>query len=389
MTSDGEARRRAALLVDARQYDRARAEIVRALAEDPDDAAAFHVLALLEQRTGHHYDALVALDRAATLGLPPTAHLLTRLNVLYHARRFPEAVATAEELLRHDPQQVTAHVLLAQMLGGEGRADYHRARAHGEYAVALAPESDHAHYALGQVLASTHGRWGARAALPRLQEAVRLKPDDPANLNALGVVDLTLGRPRRALRAFADALAVDPTLEPAAFNVPLAMLGLVRRAGLLLTLLLLAAAVVGTSLAPRLPTSAAGASAGAGPLGHGVAVLGVLAVVGLVVARLRRAVPDAIRPAAARAWRRDPVVAPLVVSSGVAAALAVVMVALPVPNGVHVPPLLLLGLVVRVAGVLVSRARTARYGRDRQAERAALWRPPDRRPPRPGVTPSR
>ncbi|GLZ53885.1 tetratricopeptide repeat protein [Actinomycetospora sp. NBRC 106378] len=383
--SPGEARRRAGLLVDARQYDRARPEIARALAEDPDDAAAFHVLALLEQRVGHHDDALAALDRAAALGLPPRAHLTSRLDTLYHARRFPEAVATAEELLLHDPHQVTAHVLLAQMLGSEGRADYHRARAHGEYAVQLAPENDHAHYALGQVLASTHGRRGARAALPRLQEAVRLRPDDPANLNALGVVDLTLGRSRRALRAFADALALDPTLEPAAFNVPLAMLGLVRRAGLVMTLLFLAAAVVGVSLAPRLPTSRAGASAGAGAIGHGVAVVAVLAVVGLVVVALRRSVPPTIRPAAARAWRRDPVLAPLVIAGAVLAGLSLVMVALPVPDGVHVPPLLLLGLVVRVVAVLLSRTRTARYGRERRAERAELWRPSER-PPRPDVT---
>jgi Tfp pilus assembly protein PilF len=383
----GEARRRAGLLVDARQYDLARPEIARALAEDPEDAAAFHVLALLEQRVGHHDEALAALDRAAALGLPPTSHLATRLNTLYHARRFPEAVATGEDLLRHDPQHVLAHILLAQMLGSEGRADYHRARAHGEYAVTLAPENDHAHYALGQVLASTHGRRGAREALPRLQEAVRLKPDDPANLNALGVVDLTLGRSRRALRSFADALALDPTLEPAAFNVPLAMLGLVRRAGLVLTLLFLASAVTGVALAPRLPTSGAGASAGAGALAHGAAVVAVLAVVGLVLARLHRAVPRSIRPAAARAWRRDPVVAPLAVSSAVLSVLAVAMVALPVPNGVHVPPLLLLGLAVRVVAVLVSRARTARYGRDRRTERAELWRP-RARPPRPDVTPS-
>ncbi|MEJ2869205.1 tetratricopeptide repeat protein [Actinomycetospora sp. OC33-EN08] len=372
--SEGESRRRAGLLVDARQYDLARPEIARALAEDPEDGAAFHVLALLEQRVGQFDAALEALDRAAALGVPAVSTLHTRMNTLYHARRFTEAVPVAEELLRHAPQHVQAHVLLAQMLGGEGRADYHRARTHGEYAVSLAPENDHAHYALGQVLASTHGRWGARAALPHLREAVRLKPDDPANLNALGVVDLTLGRSGRALRSFADALAADPTLEPAAFNVPLAMLGLVRRAGLCVTLLLLAAAVTGVALAP-MRSVAVGDGPGAGPLGHVVAVVAVVAVLGLVVAGVRRAVPPSVRPAAARAWRRDPVLAPLVLSSMVAAVVAVVMVALPVPNGVHVPPLLLLAVAVRIVAGLLSRSRTARYGRDRRDERAELWRP--------------
>ena len=369
-----EARRRAALLVDARQYDRARPELARAMAEDPDDGAAFLVLAILEQRVGNHEDSLAALDRAAALGVAPTSHLATRMNTLYHARRFPETVACADELLRHDPQQLQAHILLAQILGGEGRADYARARAHAEHAVALTPESDHAHYALGQVLASAYGRWGARAALPHLQHAVRLKPDDPANLNALGVVDLTLGRSRRALRSFADALAIDPSLDVVAFNVPLAMLGLLRRGGLVITLLFVAAAVSGVALAPRRlsPTP------GAGWVAHAFAVAVALAVVGLVVAWLVRAVPRQMRPAARRAWRRDPVLAPLVGSSTLLALCAVLMLAVPLPNGVQVPPLVLLGLVVRVTANLVVRGRTARYRRERHRERAQLWRPPGR-----------
>ena len=283
-------------------------------------------------------------------------------------------MACAEELLRHDPAQLQAHVLLAQILGGEGRADYARARAHAEDAVSLAPESDHAHYALGQVLASAYGRWGVRAALPRLQHAVRLKPDDPANLNALGVVDLTLGRSRRALRSFADALAIDPALDVVTFNVPLAMLGLLRRGGVMIILLFVAAAVTGVALAPRRvpPTPGAGWSA------HVVAVVAALVVVGLVVAWLVRAVPRQMRPAARRAWWRDPVLAPLAASSALLALLAVLMLAVPLPNGVQVPPLVLVGLVVRVTANLVVRARTARYRRERHRERARSWRPTDR-----------
>ncbi|MFC5062495.1 tetratricopeptide repeat protein [Actinomycetospora atypica] len=371
MSPEGSARHRAGALVDAKQYRLARVEIGRALAEDPDDGAAFHVLALLEGREHRFDEALAALDRAAALGVAPTSTLPTRMNTLYRARRFPEAVATAEELLRHDPQQLQAHIMLAQMLGGEGRADYHRARWHAEQAVALAPESDHAHYALGQVLSSTHGRRGARAALPHLQQAVQLRPDDPANLNALGVVDLALGRSRPALRSFADALALDPSLEPAAFNVPLAMWGLLRRAGLVVTLLFLASGIVGVAISPqRRPPSP-----GAGWPVHVLAVLVALAVVGLVVTWLVRAVPPSVRPAATRAWRRDPVLLPLVASSALQVLGAVVMLAVPLPDGVQVPPSILLGLVVRYTATVVSRRRAMRYGRDRQAERAEVWRP--------------
>lgn len=371
MSPEGSARHRAGALVDARQYRLARVEIGRALAEDPDDGAAFHVLALLEQREGRYDEALAALDRATALGVAPTSTLHTRMNTLYHARRFAEAVSAAEELLRHDPQQLQAHIMLAQMLGGEGRADYHRALAHAEHAVALAPEHDHAHYALGQVLSSTHGRRGARAALPHLQQAVQLRPDDAANLNALGVVDLTLGRSRRALRSFADALAVDPSLEPAAFNLPLAMLVLARRTGHVVSLLFVASAVVGVALAPRRRPP----EPGAGWPAHVVAVVLALVVVGLVVTWLVRAVPPAVRPAASRAWRRDPVLVPLAASSALQVVCAVGMLAVPLPNGVQVPPLFLLGALVRIVANVVSRRRTLRYGRERTAERAELWRP--------------
>ncbi len=114
---------------------------------------------------------------------------------------------------------------------------------------------------------------------------------------------------------------------------------------------------------------------GAGWPVHVLAVVLALAAVGLVVMWLVRAVPPSVRPAAARAWRRDPVLLPLVVSSGFQAGCAVVMLAVPLPNGVQVPPLFLAGLVVRAAGSVVSHRRTARYGRDRRTERAELWRP--------------
>jgi hypothetical protein len=54
------------------------------------------------------------------------------------------------------------------------------------------------------------------------------------------------------------------------------------------------------------------------------------------------------------------------------------MLAVPLPSGVQVPPLVLVGLVVRVGAVLVTRSRTARYRRERRQERAQLWRTPVR-----------
>lgn len=84
---------------------------------------------------------------------------------------------------------------------------------------------------------------------------------------------------------------------------------------------------------------------------------------------------QAVRPAAARAWRRDPVLVPLVASSAFQVLCAVGMLAVPLPDGVQVPPLFLLGLLVLAAATVVSRLRTGRYGRERKAERAELWRP--------------
>ena len=69
-------------------------------------------------------------------------------------------------------------------------------------------------------------------------------------------------------------------------------------------------------------------------------------------------------------------------SSALLAALAVLMLAVPLPDGVQVPPLVLLGLVVRVSANLVVRSRTARYRRERRQERAQLWQTPPRERPR-------
>ncbi|MEK7769722.1 MAG: tetratricopeptide repeat protein [candidate division NC10 bacterium] len=58
--------------------------------------------------------------------------------------------------------------------------------------------------------------------LTQLQEAVSLDPDNPLYRNALGVVNLDLGRKAEAQEQFQKAVALDPTYAEAQHNLGLA-----------------------------------------------------------------------------------------------------------------------------------------------------------------------
>ncbi|MCG2592168.1 tetratricopeptide repeat protein [Ramlibacter sp. XY19] len=149
------------------------------------------------------------------------------------------AVETLRQLLAHDPQDAEAHALLALALYNMRRL--HAARYEAGTALALAPESVLAHYALGIVetadrkfaLADEHFQQAlaleprsphllrARASLYRLwgrksdvgallEEARAIDPGDPVTLVALGEHALEENRLDEA-RRFADAaLRIEP-----------------------------------------------------------------------------------------------------------------------------------------------------------------------------------
>ena len=210
-----------------------------------------------------------------------------------------------------------------------------------------------------------------------------LAPDDCVRLNTLGIAELRGGRPRRAMRAFATALAVDPTVDMPAHNLPLAMFGVVRRVGVLAVVFLLLATSTSRGISGRVSRTGLPAVPGLPCWAHLVAGGFVLANAGLLVWSLTRAIPPLARPIAGRALRRSPQVWPRAVAASILLGLAVLVVAVPVPYARHALPALVLGVLVQVTGALVSRTQVARRGREQRAERTALWQPPSPIPPHP------
>jgi tetratricopeptide (TPR) repeat protein len=149
------------------------------------------------------------------------------------------AVESLRQLLATDPDDAEGHALLAIALYNLRRL--HAARYEAGAAVALAPESPLAHYAMGTVetgarhfaaaeshfqqalahephapgllraLAGLYALWGRRERVqPLLLEALALEPGDPATLIALGEHALQQGRPDEAGERALAALHIDP-----------------------------------------------------------------------------------------------------------------------------------------------------------------------------------
>ncbi|WP_457442858.1 tetratricopeptide repeat protein [Roseateles sp. P5_E4] len=148
---------------------------------------------------------------------------LQNLFTLFQAGRHAEMAAQARALLAEHPQDGTLWKALSvalQMLGEDALPALERA-------LALLPDDAELTANLGALLASRQ-RWPeARAAYER---ALALQPRLPGAHNNLGNALLALGEPAQALAAFEAALALQPGLVAALGNRGRALLALGRHA---------------------------------------------------------------------------------------------------------------------------------------------------------------
>lgn len=207
MESTSPHRERGWLLARQGRPEMAEREYRLALADDPGDAAAHAMLALLlaeqdgrrdealreareaiglapDETLPHYAEARVHLEaerwaeaeraaRQAVLLAPHDADLHALLAAVHlGGRRWPAALAAAEEALECDPEHVGAANLRASALVHLGRRGEAAAAIQG--ALARSPESSHTH--------ANHG-WGRlhagdrRGALESFREALRLDPE--------------------------------------------------------------------------------------------------------------------------------------------------------------------------------------------------------------------
>ncbi|MCX5380298.1 tetratricopeptide repeat protein [Streptomyces sp. NBC_00091] len=172
---------RAGALQAADRFEESKGVLAPHLAEEPDDAWAWQLLAVAHERLGEYELA----ERAAT------------------------------EMLRISPGHVGALILLSRVLLRLGRPS--EARAAAEEAVRRAPDKWSAHFALSGVLVAyaTAPPADHERAYEAAHEAVRLAPHEPDAHQALCFTAVRTQRQDVAKQALVEWLRLDPSNETA------------------------------------------------------------------------------------------------------------------------------------------------------------------------------
>lgn len=133
------------------------------------------------------------------------AKLLEQAEKLRLAGKYEEALGILHQVLAQDPQNITA---LEEVAENEVSLErYDRARVAATHAVELDRESSAGHYILG-FLASLEEDWSV--AVPQLQLANRLRPNDPEILRALGWTLFNAEQRIQGVVTLERALNLDP-----------------------------------------------------------------------------------------------------------------------------------------------------------------------------------
>jgi tetratricopeptide (TPR) repeat protein len=134
----------------------------------------------------------------------PGSAAYERANALFVAKRFPEALAAADEALRLDPKLIPALTLKAKLAMAAYRLDV--ARKCLEQALALDPRAPYAQFLYG--LEAYLGN-DVKSALPRFRRARELNPNDPRAALYLGLTIESLGQPEEAMSLYEEAVRLD------------------------------------------------------------------------------------------------------------------------------------------------------------------------------------
>jgi tetratricopeptide (TPR) repeat protein len=146
----------------------------------------------------------LALHLSASTSPSPGYPAYERANALFMAKKFPEALAAADEALRLDPKLLPALTLKAKLAMAAYRLDV--AERYLEEALALDPKAAYAQFLYG--LEAYLGN-DLKEALPRLWKARQLSPTDPRAALYLGLTTESLGQPVEALSLYEEAVRLE------------------------------------------------------------------------------------------------------------------------------------------------------------------------------------
>jgi tetratricopeptide (TPR) repeat protein len=151
---------------------------------------------------------------------------LAELYVLSHTR--DPARRVCEAWLRVDPRAARAYWLRGRISSGDLQAP--AAIDDFERALRLAPDDPELLYALGEALSRSTPRRDPARSLSLLERAVELAPREPRYRYQLGFLLQQMGRPEPAQRQFLRALDGDPTMT-AAYTGLIEVAGRLREPG--------------------------------------------------------------------------------------------------------------------------------------------------------------
>ena len=194
--------------------DEAVAWLLKAVALQPDFAAAQANLGLLLVALRRHAEAEPHLRIAVTL-MPADAALRNALGVAQEAlQRFADAEITYRLALETNPGLAEAHANLGNCLRRQGRL--YEAEAHFVRAIELKPEYAVAHFNLGILL---QDREEFDRAIAEYRQALAYRPDFVEALNNLGSCLRTQGFVDEARIVFERILELRPTQVEAHCNL--------------------------------------------------------------------------------------------------------------------------------------------------------------------------
>lgn len=247
----GELLRLAARHLNDGRFPAAAAICEAVIANNPENAAAFHILGHVRARARNDDAAIGYFMRAVTLAPTNAAFSRSFAEALDKSGRTAQAIHAWGQYLTLAPEDALARYAFGVALYRAGRhrdaadqfhyalncetarkdwAECHNALSatlrecrqfgdairHARRAVDISPKLASAHNNLGLALLESNDEPGALAAL---ETAVRLRTDDPEALNNLGVVLARTGRLPAAEKQFRRALALRPGWSDAHLNL--------------------------------------------------------------------------------------------------------------------------------------------------------------------------
>ncbi|MGA2127269.1 MAG: tetratricopeptide repeat protein [Xanthobacteraceae bacterium] len=212
-----EQQRRAGYVAQAEELCRS------ALAAEPDNAEALHLLGIVAHQSGKLGEAIEHVGRAARLAPDVPLYLANLGEMCRLAGRIDEAITHGRRAVALKPDYPEALSNLG--IAYYDRGQYGEAIGCYDRALALRPDYVEAHSNRGNALRALKRLVEAEAAYRR---AIELRPQFAAGWNNLGTTLRDLKRPEEAERAYRTALAEMPNDPETLDNLALALKDLDR-----------------------------------------------------------------------------------------------------------------------------------------------------------------